>query len=84
MLVRLSGIQWDTEVDGELQDVELPSELLVEVEAKLLSEGGLAALDIDKVTERALDKASDATGWCIKEASIEVVGQAGRSLFAND
>jgi hypothetical protein len=50
VLVLLSGIKWDT--DG--QDVDLPTDLVVEVDN-----------DGNDWGEDAVDKASDMSGWCI-------------------
>lgn len=50
----LTGIAWDTEVDGEKIDTDLPSSMEVEAESPA----------------EAIDAASEQTGFCISAASI--------------
>lgn len=51
----LTDIKWDKEVDGKIQEVDLPSSMKV------------CAEDADS----AVDVASDTAGFCIFSASVE-------------
>jgi hypothetical protein len=51
----LTNIEWDKEVDGEIQDVDLPESMQVEAEDE----------------DSAVDVASDITGYCILSVSVE-------------
>jgi hypothetical protein len=67
---RLTDIVWDSEEEGREVPSYLPSE--TEVEVDIPSEA-------DDVNENikgwALDIAADFYGFCIKEASVEIMGK---------
>lgn len=64
MRVRVSSIEWDKEVDGEIQDVDLPSEMIVEIDDE-------DAESEEMLYDAALDAVSNATGFCVLNSSIE-------------
>lgn len=66
MKVKLHDIEWDTEIDGEIIEVDLPSEMILEVEAEPGEEEHI-------IHDEALDKASDETGWCIRSCLITIL-----------
>ena len=57
-LVTLDRIVWDKEVDGEIQQVDLPTTLTLEVEARVNA-------TTSEVWDLGIDRASDMTGFCI-------------------
>lgn len=71
MKVHVSDIEWDTEVDGEIQDVDLPTEMTVEVDAESMRSE-------EELFEAVLDEVSNATGFCVLSSTIEYV--AGKPL----
>lgn len=63
---RVSEIEWDTEVDGTIQDVDLPREMTVAVH---IEEGDSAYT----VEETVVNAVSDKTGWCVLSSSIDML-----------
>ena len=55
---KVSSIDWDT--DGE--DVELPSEMTLDVEFGENPQN----MDVEAIIDCVADALSDATGWCVK------------------
>jgi hypothetical protein len=66
MRVRLSEIVWDTEVDSVVHDVDLPTEMVVEIDEEGFDD------DPSFLEDEAMDSASDKTGWCIKDCNIQL------------
>jgi hypothetical protein len=66
--VRLTEIEWDTESDGTIHDVDLPTEMTVDLNA-------FDGDDENEIGHLALDAASDHTGWCIIQAQIEILAE---------
>jgi len=64
--VKVSKIQWDLEIDGEIAqpDPPRPSELEVTVEA---------ANSLGDAVDQAISIASDEYGWCILESEVNAV-----------
>ena len=69
MKVRLSDIEWDTEVDGVVETPPLPTTMIVSIHDTT----GV----LDQIVDQALDVATNETGWCIHNCKVEVLdGQA--------
>lgn len=63
-MIHVYNIIWDKEVDGEIQDVNLPEEVYLEDD------------DVEDMEEIA-DFLSDKYGWCILELDIEEEDKVG-------
>ena len=65
MKFHVTYIQWDKGVDGEYQDVDLPSRMCVEAES----------------AGSAIDVASDQTGFCIFNAYVFAAPRCEREVI---
>ena len=63
-MIHVYNIIWDKEVDGEIQDVNLPEEVYLEDN------------DVEDIEEIA-DFLSDKYGWCILKLDIEEEDKVG-------
>lgn len=63
-MIHVYNIIWDKEVDGEIQDVNLPEEVYLEDD------------DVEDIEEIA-DFLSDKYGWCILDLDIEEEDKVG-------
>lgn len=72
MKVKVTDIDYDlsggTDDDGDGQPPQLPKEMIVDVEEN--------PLDNDAISEAALDKVSDITGWAVNSAQFQILNPA--------
>lgn len=66
MRVKISQIEWDTEVEGELHEVALPLEMIVAVDSGPDD-------SLEQIEDWALDAVSDRTGWCVLSSTITIL-----------
>ncbi len=68
MKIKFYNIKWD--IDG--QDVDLPKEVVIEMEHKHLNLNDVNAIS-DEVDECGADELSDRFGWCVNSFQWEEV-----------